>query len=334
MTRFIVRRVFWLGIVMFGMTIIAFVVSHCIPADPAKVAAGLDANAEQVERTRHDLGLDQSLPVQYGIYLVHLAHGDLGRSILTGRTVTRDLADFFPATLELALWAILLTVALGVPLGVLAALRRGSALDTGIRFFATIWVGMPEFWFAILLQIVFYRNLGWFAGGGRLSKDIRTPVHLTGMYSLDALFTANLPVFVDSIQHLVLPVLALALGRMAVVARLTRSGMLEVLSSDYIRTARAKGLRQSVVVYRHALKNAALPVLTQIGLQFGFLLGGTILIETVFQWPGMGRYAVDAITRVDFNPIMGVALVASLVFVVVNLGVDLCYHLLDPRIQF
>jgi len=333
MMRYVLRRLLWLILVLIGMTLITFVVSHLVPADPAKVAAGLDANAAQVERVRHDLGLDRPLPLQYGLYLAHLIRGDLGNSILTGRPVTRDLAEFFPATLELALWAMLLTVILGIPLGIMAAVRRGSAIDTLVRFFATLWVGLPEFWFAILLQIVFYRDLGWVGPGGRLSTDMPPPAHLTGMYSIDALLTLNFPVLGDALRHLALPVLALALARTAVIARLTRSGMLEVLSSDYIRTARAKGLRQGVIVFRHALKNAALPVLTQFGTQFGFLLGGTILIESVFQWPGLGRYAVDAITRVDFSPIMGVALVASLVFVIVNLGIDLCYHMLDPRIR-
>jgi peptide/nickel transport system permease protein len=193
---------------------------------------------------------------------------------------------------------------------------------------------MPEFWFAILLQIALYGRLGWFPAGGRIDRDIEPPTQITGLYTVDSLLTLNFDAFVSSAYHLILPVTALALARVAVVARLTRSGMLEVLSADYIRTARAKGLRERIVVYRHALKNASLPVLTQIGNQFGFLLGGTILIEAVFQWPGVGRYAVSAITRVDFNPIIGVALLGSLTFVLVNLLVDILYKFFDPRIRY
>lgn len=334
MLGFTLRRLVWLVFVLLGMTLITFAVSHLVPADPAKAAAGENATAEQVERIRRDLGLDRPLHVQYLRYLQHLLTGDLGRSVYTGQPVSQDIRSFFPATFELAVWALLVTVILGIPMGVISATHQDSIVDVLSRVFATIWVGMPQFWFAILLQILFYSKLGWFSAGGRIGAEVIPPTTITGLYSVDSLLTLNFPALLSSLHHLFLPVMTLALARVAVVARLARAGMLEVLSSDFIRTARAKGLAERVVIYRHALKNASLPVLTQIGNQFGFLLGGTVLIEAVFQWPGMGRYAVNAITRVDFNPIIGVALVASLVFVLVNLIVDFLYRYLDPRIAY
>jgi peptide/nickel transport system permease protein len=320
-------------LVAVGMTLLIFVITHLIPADPAKFAAGLDATADQIEQTKRSLGLDKPLPEQYLIYLGNLAHGDLGTSIITKRPVRDDLADYFPATLELTLWTVVIIAAIGVPLGVISATQRGGWIDLITRALATLWVALPVFWFGLLLQLVFYLRLGWLPAGDRLDSSIVLP-RLTGLVTLDAILQGNAIAFVDGLRHLILPVLTLALARVAIIARMTRAGMLEVLGADYVRTARAKGLHERAVIYRHALKNAALPVLTTFGTQMGFLLGGALLVEVIFQWPGMGRYAVSSITSVDFPAIMGVTLAAASLFVLINLLVDLAYLLVDPRIAY
>jgi peptide/nickel transport system permease protein len=333
MLAYILRRLVWLAFVLVGMTLLSFVVTHLIPADPAKAAAGMDATAEQIERLKRDLGLDRPLHEQYLTYLGGLLRGDLGNSIVSRRPVRDDLADYFPATLELALWTIAAIVLIGIPLGVISATRRGGLIDLVTRVTATLWVAIPVFWFGLLLQLLFYLNLGWLPVGGQIDQGMVVS-RITGLLTVDAVLQGNGAALVSALRHLVLPVTALALTRVAVVSRMTRASMLEVLSADYIRTGRAKGLKEGVVLYRHALKNAAVPVLTTIGTQIGFLLGGAILVETIFQWPGMGRYAVGSITGVDFPAIMGVTLLAALVFVTVNLLVDLAYVTLDPRITY
>lgn len=315
------------------MTLVTFVVTHLIPADPAKAAAGLDATADQIERLKRDLGLDRPLHEQYVVYLANLARGNLGTSIITKRPVADDLRDYFPATLELTLWTLAAIALAGIPLGVVSATRRGGLTDLLTRLFATLWVAIPVFWFGLLLQLVFYLRLGWLPAGDRLAPGIELP-KITGILTLDAVLQGDGTALTSALRHLILPVTALALTRLAIVARMTRASMLEVLGADFIRTARAKGLHDRAVIYRHALKNAALPVLTTLGTQVGFLLGGAILVEAIFQWPGMGRYAVSSITSVDFPAIIGVTLVASAVFVTVNLVVDLMYVVVDPRISY
>ena len=333
MAQYTLRRILWLLLVAVGMTLLTFVVTHLIPADPAKAAAGLDATADQIERLKEDLGLNKPLPEQYLIYLRNLGRGDLGTSIITKRPVLEDLRDYFPATLELTLYALLTIVVIALPLGILSATRRGGLIDLLTRFLATVWVAMPVFVFALLLQLIFYLKLGWLPAGERLDSAI-TLEPITGLVTVDALLRGNWEALVDGLRHLVLPVLALALARVAVVSRMTRSSLLDVLGADYIRTARAKGLRDRVVLYRHALRNASLPILTTLGTQVGFLLGGSVLVEAIFQWPGIGRYAVSSITSVDFPAVMGVTLLSSIIFVLVNLLVDLLYLVFDPRVQY
>jgi peptide/nickel transport system permease protein len=333
MSAYIVRRIIWLIFVILGMTLIVFTITHLIPADPAKIAAGLGADASAVEKIRQDLGLDRPLPAQYWIYLTGLLHGNLGRSILTGRPVLDDIKDYLPATVELAVLAMVATVLVGVPLGILSAIQRGRWVDDLVRLFSILWVAMPVFWFGLILQIIFYGRLQWLPAGGRLSSGVARP-DITGIFTLDSLLTLRFGVLADTLKHLLLPVTALALTRVAEIARITRSSMLEVLGTDYIRTARAKGLIERTVIVRHGLKNALLPVITISGLQFGYLLGGTVLVEAIFQWPGMGRYAVLSITTVDFPAVIGVTVVASAAFVVVNLFVDLMYAFVDPRIRY
>jgi peptide/nickel transport system permease protein len=334
MGTYIVKRMIWLVVVVLGMTLITFTITHMIPADPAKIVAGLGADASAVEKIREEMGLDLPLHEQYLRYLKGVVRGDLGTSILTRRPVLDDLKDYFPATLELALAAMAVTMVMGVLMGVLSALQKGRFTDNVTRVFSTLWVAMPVFWFALLLQILFYGKLQWLPPGGRISEDIAMPPQITGLLLVDSLVALRFDAFGSASVHLILPVMALALTRVAEVGRITRSSMLEVMGVDYVRTARAKGLSERVVVLRHALKNAWLPILTTFGLQFGYLLGGTILVESIFQWPGMGRYALLSITSVDFPAVIGVTVLASFVFVLVNLGIDLSYRFADPRIRY
>jgi peptide/nickel transport system permease protein len=324
----------WLAVVVVGMTLITFTITHMIPADPAKIAAGLGADASAVEKIREELGLNLPLHEQYWFYLKNLFRGDLGRSILTNRPVLDDIKDYFPATLELTIVAMGVTMLFGVVLGVLSALKRGRMADNIIRLFATLWVAMPVFWFGLLLQILFYGNLQWLPPGGRLGETVTPPPEVSGLLLIDSLLALRIDAFLSALVHLILPVTAVAMTRVAEVARITRSSMLEVLTQDYVRTARAKGLAERIVIFHHSLRNAGLPILTTFGLQFGYLLGGTILVESIFQWPGMGRYAVLSITSVDFPAVMGVTVVASFAFVLVNLAVDLTYRFTDPRIRY
>jgi peptide/nickel transport system permease protein len=334
MSGYIVRRLVWLVFVVLGMTLIVFVVTHLIPADPATIAAGQGASADSIRAIREEFGLDRPLHEQYWLYLQGLFRGNLGRSILTGRPVLDDIRERFPATLELALVATFVSVVLGVLLGTLSAVLRDSHTDNAIRVLSLLWVGMPEFWFALMLQIIFFGKLGLLPAGGRTAIEVAAPPRVTGMFTVDALLALDFGTFLNVLKHLVLPVTALALVRMAELVRITRSGMLEVLQQDYVRTARAKGLSGRSVLFGHALKNAALPIITIVGIQFGYLLGGTVLIEAIFLWPGIGRYAVHSIQNVDFQAVMGVAVILSALFVVVNLLVDLLYTAVDPRIRY
>jgi peptide/nickel transport system permease protein len=253
---------------------------------------------------------------------------------VTRQPVVSDLASFFPATIELAFFALVIGSLLGLVVGVVAALRRGTIVDTGARFLAIGGLSMPAFWLAMLLQLIFFSRLGWFPFGGRLATGMAAPPHLTGLYTLDSLLTGRWSTFSDAVTHLVLPVATLALAEVGLMARIVRTSMLEVLGEDYVRTARAKGLSRSRILFRHALRNALLPAVTVVGLEFGLLAGGVFLVEAIFAWPGLGRYAYDAIRASDYNATMGVTLVVAILYVAVNLVVDLVYLALDPRIRY
>lgn len=331
--RLFVERLLSLIIVLLGVAVITFFVSRVIPADPAHLAAGVDAPPEQVEAMRKALGLDKPLPVQFWIYFKGLLQGDLGRSLATRRPVSADLRLYFPATLELALLATFFYVLIGIPLGVLAALNFGRLSDFLIRFTTVTGLGIPAFALALALQLIFAYKLGWFPLEGRLAPSLRPPPQVTGLYTVDSLLVRDWAAFRSTLHHLVLPVAALALGRLAVATRFTRTSLLETLKADYIRVARAKGLRERTIIYRHALRNALIPVVTIIGIQTGYLLGGTVLVEVVFTWPGLGRYAVASIFNFDFYSVIGVTLVIAAMFVLTNFIVDLLYRWIDPRIQ-
>ncbi len=325
------RRLILLVFVVFGVSLVTFAISHMIPGDPARMMAGERASNEVVAHMRAVLGLDKPLAVQYLAYLRHLAQGDLGISILTQRPVLDDLVLFFPATIELAVAALLFAILLGVPLGVLSAIAKDRAVDQVTRTLSVTGISTPAFWLGLLLIYLFYGRLGIFPGSGRI--DGPPPLHLTGFYTLDAALTGNWPALASALAHLFLPALTLGFVHLGIVTRQIRSAMLEVLQEDYVRTAKASGLSRAQIVLDHALRNALIPSVTMIGLAFGDLLYGAVLTETVFAWPGMGNYVVQSIAALDFPAIMGFTVVASTAYVLVNLAVDLTYMFLDPQIR-
>lgn len=332
MSRFIFRRFLGLLFVLVGVSVLTFSLAQLVPVDPAVVALGQNAREEQIAAYRAELGLDRPVVEQYLIYLKRLLQGDLGNSIRTRRAVAADLIDFLPATIELSLAALLVSLVLGIPLGIVASVQRNRLPDALARLLALVGGSLPIFYLGLLGLGLFYRQLRWLPGPGRLDTTMPPPAQITGMFTIDALLQGDWPALQNSLMHLILPALVLGYYSTAVLLRMTRSAMLEVLSQDYVRTARAKGLREQMVVLRHALKNAMLPVLTTIGVTFGSLLSGAVLTETIFNWPGLGRYATTSVTSLDFPAVMGVTLVAAIVYPTVNMLVDIGYHLLDPRI--
>jgi peptide/nickel transport system permease protein len=332
-TRTIIKRLLWLVLVVLGVSVITFVVSHLIPGDPARLIAGDRATDEIVANIRQGLGLNRPLPVQYWRYLTGLLHGDLGTSIRTSRPVLEDLRAFFPATLELALVALLLATLLGIPLGILSAVYRNKWVDQVVRTLSVIGISTPAFWLGLLLIILFYARLGWLPGGGRLPEGLEPPTRITGFYILDSLISGNHATLIASLKHIIMPGFTLGFVHLGVVARQIRSAMLEQLGEDYVRTNRANGLPKWTVVLRHALPNALIPSVTVLGLAMGDLLYGAVLTETVFAWPGMGAYVVNSIQALDFPAVMGFAVVVSFAYVILNLIVDLLYMVIDPRIK-
>ncbi len=306
---------------------------RAIPGDPAQILLGQAATPGQVAEVRTRLGLDQPLFVQYFLFIRDALTGDLGDSLVVGQPVTTVLLDRFPATLELTLAALLFAVAVGVPVGVIAAVRQYSLLDKITSVVALTGVSMPVFWLALVLVVVFTVRLDWLPFPGRVGGDVAFTSY-TGLYLLDTLITLNFAAFWDVLRHLILPAVALGTIPMAVITRMTRSSMLEVMNEDYVRTARAKGVVPRRVVFRHALRNAMLPTITVIGLQFGLLMGGAILTETIFGWPGVGQIAIESVNRRDYAMIQGVVLYGATFFVLVNLLVDVLYAVLDPRVRY
>jgi peptide/nickel transport system permease protein len=335
MQRLIVQRLLMMLPLMVGMTLISFVVSHALPADPVGANLGQRSMEDPtiVAAFRAQWGLDKPLPEQYLTYLGNLLRGNLGTSIRTHFPVGEDLGRYLPASAELAIAATLVGTLLGIPFGVASAVRRNQWLDHLLRGVSLLGVSSPVFWLGLIALYVFYFRLGWLPGPGRLDVGMPEPPHLTGMYTLDSLLSGDWPALGSSLRHLVLPGLVLASVYLGLVTRMTRSSMLEVLSADYVRTARGKGLKARAVIYRHALGNALIPTVTVLGLAFGDVLAGTVLTETIFSWPGIGRYAYESAVTLDFPAIMGVSLVIAAVFITVNLATDLAYVVLDPRLR-
>ncbi|MGH7067680.1 MAG: ABC transporter permease [Acetobacteraceae bacterium] len=333
MPGFLARRFGMMLLMLGGLVVIVFLISNVAPADPAALAAGPDATPAMIATIRHQYGLDKPLTVQFVRYLDQLAHGDLGHSVVTGHLVTTDLAEYVPATLELVLLAMLFAVVVGVPVGMLAAVRRNRPTDHVVRVLAVSGMALPEFWVGLLLLLLFSLWLGWLPTGGQLAVATAPPPPITGMVLVDALLEGYFGVFGEALRHAVLPAFVLSLPALASVVRVNRAEMIEVLQSDYVVAARAHGIRPARIIGVLALKNAMLPTLAMIGLRFGFMLGGTVLVETVFDWPGIGLYAVNAATSADFKPVMGVTLVIGLMFMLANLAVDVAYGWLDPRVR-
>lgn len=327
------RRLLALPIMIIGVTIITFMITYFIPADPARVAAGLNAPEALVEQLRVEMGLNDPVWQQYFRYMGNLVQGDLGRSMLTRRPVAEELRVYLPATLELIILAAVMFFTVGIIFGVYAGSSSKRYNILVLKLVSYMGMAIPAFWLGLVLQIVFARNIDWLPFGGRLPSGFDPPPTISGFYTVDSLLAGDIGLFFTSLKHLFLPALTLALGRFAATARFVASGMRRTLSEDYIRTARAKGLHRKQVILKHALKNALIPVLTMSGLQFGWMLGNTILVEAIFSWPGIGRFAWRSIVSLDFLPIMGVTLFFAITFIVINVVIDLVYGLIDPRIK-
>jgi peptide/nickel transport system permease protein len=321
-------------ITLFGLVLVTFLIGRVMPLDPVLAIVGDRAPQDVVERTRVELGLDQSLPVQFWIYLGKLLHGDLGRSVMTSHTVVDDIARFFPATMELATVAILLAVVIGVPLGVLAAVKQGTPVDHTIRVVCLAGHSLPIFVLALLALLVFYATLGIAPGPGRQDVVFEDMVPaVTNFLTIDALIAGDWDAFRDAVAHLVLPAAVLAYFSMAYIARMTRAFMLDALSGEFIVTARAKGLSSTRVIWRHAFGNIAVRLVTVLALTYAGLLEGAVVTETVFSWPGLGQYLTVSLLNADMNAVLGATLVVGLTYLAFNLFADLLYRLLDPRVR-
>lgn len=332
--RFVARRLTLVIVALLGVVTLSFLLVNVVPGDPVKAILGPYATPDTVAVQRQRMGLDKSLPTQYERYLRHLLSGDLGYSYRTQSPVTDDLKRRFPPTLELAAASFLLAVVIGVPLGVLAAVRRNSVFNYLATIFGVVGISAPAFWIGLILLLVFFEKLHWVpAPFGQLDPALNSPTHITGLYVVDSLITGNWRVFIDALHHLMLPMITLALLPLAPITRITKGAMAEALSSDFVRAARAAGLPNRDVVVRVALRNSLIPIVTLIGPLLGYLVGGNVLVETVFGWPGIGDYLTRAITAHDYQSVQSLVLIIGAVFVFLNLLVDLLYFVIDPRIR-
>jgi peptide/nickel transport system permease protein len=332
MIGFIIRRILVVIPTLLGITIIIFMMLAITPGDPAELLLGERATKESLEAMREYLGLQKPLYVQYGLFLKRVAKFDLGETIWTREKVLIEIKERFPATIELTLAAMILSSFFGILLGMISAAKQYSWFDYTSMLGSLFGVSMPVFWLGLMLMLIFSLNLGWFPMSGRLGVDTDLTV-ITNFFVIDSILTRNWTALKDTLMHLALPAIALSTIPLAIVARMTRSSMLEVLRQDYIKTARAKGLSEVKVVLKHALRNGLIPVVTVVGLQFGILLGGAILTETVFAWPGVGKWLYDGVVKRDYMVIQGGTLLVATIFVIINLIVDVLYAIINPRIS-
>ncbi|MFO7730009.1 MAG: ABC transporter permease [Spirochaetia bacterium] len=336
MLKYLLKRIALLIPTLIGVATLVFAMVALSPGDPARVMLGERANKEQLEKLRSELGLDRPLIEQYGIYMKNMVQLDFGESIKTGRKVSEEIKELYPATIELAFFAMLFATTLGIIIGVLSATRRNTWIDYTSMVGALFGVSMPVFWLALVLMMIFSVGLNWLPTGGRINIRYYFEA-ITNFYILDTFIywirDGDPKFFISSLKHIVLPALALGTIPLAIIARVTRSSMLEVLKQDYVKTARSAGIKEKRVVYRYALKNALLPVVTIIGLQFGLLLSGAILTETIFAWPGIGRWIYKAIEARDYPAVQGGVIVIATTFVLINLVVDILYSLVNPKIR-
>jgi peptide/nickel transport system permease protein len=330
---YVIRRVLSLVPTLLGVSIIVFLFLRMIPGDPALALAGEHASEANVERIREEFGLNKPLYEQYLLYMGKVLRGDLGTSVLSRRAIGDEVQARFPATLELSVCALAIALVVGLPAGIISATKRNSVFDNLAMIGSLLGISMPIFWLGLMLNWLFAVRLGWLPSVTRLDAGIHIQ-RITNLLVVDSILTANPEALINAIKHLILPSVALATIPMAIIARMTRSAMLEVLEQDYVRTARAKGLVERVVITRHALQNALLPVITILGLQVGLLLSGAVLTETIFAWPGIGRWLYLSILARDYPIVQGMALFITLIFLVVNLLVDLSYAMVDPRIRY
>jgi ABC-type dipeptide/oligopeptide/nickel transport system permease component len=335
MLRYLLRRIVAMPLLLLGIASVVFLLSQVTKGDPlsALIPERMMNNAEVVAAAKARWGLDRSLPERYLIYMGHLVQGDLGTSFTTRRPVGQDIAERLPATLELVIAAMIFGCGSGIGLGVLAARYKNTAIDSLSRLFALIGSSVPVFWSGLVLLFVFSVQLGWVSGPGRLDARTTPPPQFTGLYTVDALIAGNVPLFFEALTHLILPAFILGWSVTGIVTRLIRSSLLEALNMDYIRTARAKGAPESVVLLHHALRNALIPALTILGFTFAYLITGAVLTETIFSWPGIGSYAVSAARSLDYPAIVGVTLVGALAFLAANLLTDIAYAFANPRVK-
>ncbi|HWP46065.1 MAG TPA: ABC transporter permease [Candidatus Limnocylindrales bacterium] len=317
---------------LLGISFLVFLTLRATPGDPARIMLGERASEQALAELRRELGLDKPWYIQYGRFLKGVLQGDLGRSIKTREKIVVEIKNRFPATMELAIASMIFATTLGTLAGIVSSTRRYSFLDYGTMIGALMGASMPIFWLGLLLILVFSVNLGWFPVSGRLNPQLSLQT-ITNFYIVDSLLTGNWAALKDTLWHLILPAVALGTIPLSLIARMTRSSMLEVLQQEFIRTAYAKGLSERWVIYKHALRNALIPIITVTGLQLGFLLGGAILTETIFAWPGVGRWLVLAVQARDFPAVQGGAMLLATTFVLLNLLVDLLYAYVDPRIK-
>ncbi|KAA0549867.1 ABC transporter permease [Bacillus sp. BGMRC 2118] len=332
--RYVVKRILLMIPILIGISLLTFFISNTIPGDPARLILGPKATAEGVEQLREEMGLNDPLHTQYVRYMEGLVQGDFGKSTFSQQPVAEDLKRYFPATLELTLFSMLLTIIIGIPFGIISANKKDRLPDQITRFMALTGVAMPAFWLGIILLLFFYLKIGILPGAGRIDTWLSPPETITGMYTIDALLTGNWEVFKSAVIHLILPGITQAAVTIGMITRMTRSSMLEVLKSDYIRTAYSKGGSERRVLYGHALQNGMMPILTLMGMTFGHSLGGSVLVESVFSWPGLGKYAVNAINYLDFPAVMGVTILIAVLFITVNLIIDILYNVIDPRLKY
>ena len=319
---------------LIGVVIVTFLLTRVLPGDPAVYFAGPAATPQSIAEIRKSLGLDRPLPEQFARYVGDLAHGNLGNSLSTGRPVVTELKSRLPASAELTLAGLILSLAIALPLGILAAVKQGSWVDHTCRVVATAGVSLPVFFTGLLLVYIFYYRLGWTpAPIGRLDAFTDAPKQITGFFLLDSLVTGNLEAFRSTFGQLLLPAFTLAIFSLAPITRMTRASMLAVLASDFVRTAQASGLDGKTVILTYAFRNAMLPVVTTLGMVFSFLLGANVLVEKVFAWPGIGSYAVEALLQSDFAPVQGFVLSMAILYVALNLAIDVLYGVIDPRVR-
>jgi peptide/nickel transport system permease protein len=333
MRKYIVKRLLLAVPTLIGVSILVFLMIHLIPGDPAETMLFPKGTEEEIAALRHKLGLDKPLHIQYISWMLNALHFDFGNSVQTGDAVVREIIHRFPATIELTVAAILIAVLIGIPLGVISAQKKNSFVDYFCISISLFGVSIPIFWLGLMLIYVFSVSIGIFPVSGRITMGSSIP-GITGFYTIDSLLTGNLKMFIDALKHLILPAVSLSSVSLALIVRITRSSMLDVLMQDYIRTAKAKGIPYKKIIFKHALKNALIPVITVVGLQLGRLLGGAILTETVFSWPGIGTLVVSAIVNRDYPIVQGVVFIVTVLFIPVNLLVDILYAYIDPRIRY